>query len=189
MFRAFRVCLPFLLAGAVFVSAGAAKATLIGDTVRVQMSSIDSTFVVANGGPELSVSSFHWDVEAASISFYFGPAFGFTLGAGLSFTVSELDWVGFPNHVLSNATITSATNGFSGANDSMLSFDDHSVTMDLTSFAGVNLDGVPGINIALESIERGVPQIPEPSALLVFGMGLAGLLAVRRRQPAPPTIT
>jgi hypothetical protein len=161
---------------AVWFLSTAANATLIGDQVRIQIASVDTTFVVASATtPDFSVSSFNWNVESSSIDFFVGNVVNSTLAPNVFFTLSDLDWVGSPASILVSASIVSATGLFSSATDSILTIGDHSITVDLSSFANGDLSGSPGIRIAL------VTGVPEPGTLWLAGVGLAGLAFARRR--------
>ncbi len=153
-----------------------AKATLIGDEVRIQISSVDTTFVVSSGAaPDFSVSSFNWNVESSSILFSIGSIPNGNLAPGVVFTLSDLDWVGFPSGILVDASIVSGTGIFASATDSILTVADHSITVDLDPFAFGSLSVGPSMLISLQA------HVPEPSTLLLVGTGLAVLGLARRR--------
>ncbi len=155
-----------------------ANATLVGDEVRLQVvSSVDTTFVVASGvDPDFTYSSFNWNVESSSILLFVSPVTSSNLASGVFFELSDLDWIGEPSGFLASASVADATGLFASATDSILTVGNDSIHVDLDSFAGLSLSGSPSLLISLQM------QVPEPSTLLLVGIGLAALgFAGRKR--------
>jgi hypothetical protein len=154
-----------------------AGASLIGDDVRLQISVLDTTFEVVSGtDPDYSYSSYSWNVESTSFVFWIAHIPNATLPAGVSFTLSDLDFS--PPAIVVDATIVSATGLFAGAMDDILTVGDDSIVVDLDSFAGGSLEGSKSMEISL------LTEVPEPAAvamLIVGGAAMLGGVRVRRR--------
>lgn len=157
----------------------AAAASLIGDEVRIQISVVDTTFPVAAGvDPDFSYSSFNWNVEASSVEFWVANLLpGAELAAGVTFTLSDFDFT--PPAVVTGASITAADGLFAGAMDDILTVGADSLTVDLGSFAGGSLTGVPSMEIEL------VTEAPEPAHAMLLATGSLVLAGAARVRPRP----
>jgi hypothetical protein len=163
--RHYRRCTGRLALSAILfvgLSAGA-QASLIGDEVRIQIGSVDTTFIVAKSGPlaDYSFSSFNWNVEKYSINFWIGHVPNGSLASNVSFTLSDLD---FSTGVeLVDATIVSAEGLFVDAPDNILTVDADSIVVDLSSFGGGSLEGVNGMEIEL--VVESCPSVPRTNCV------------------------
>jgi hypothetical protein len=162
-----------------FAASTPARASLIGDEVRIQISSVDTTFDVVSGvDADFSFSSFNWNVESSSFVFWIGNIPNGELANGVFFTLSDLDFS--PPAVVVDASIVAADGLFTDAMDDILTVGSDSITVDLSPFAGGSLAGVPSMEIVLTT------EVPEPSAplLLVSGFAVLALGSLLRR-PLP----
>jgi hypothetical protein len=156
-----------------FVFSTSAGASLIGDEVRIQVSVVDTTFSVAEGvDPDFSYSSYNWNVESSSVVFWIAGVQNATLPAGVFFTLSDLDFT--PPAVIVDASIVAADGLFTGAMDDILTVGADSILVDLGSFAGGSLSGVPGMEISLFT------EAPEPAHAMLLLTGASVLLGASR---------
>ena len=169
------------LAILLFASSAYAGSSLIGDTVNSDIQpgpdfwfSNPTSAVVGDGfefelellefGPQFEV-----DVGASAILMtWVGFAGGFSLGAGETYTLSDLDWVGEPNTFISAINLVSDIPGIDPAD---VSFTDHSVTI----FLAGGVTYFVGDTILME-----IKTVPGPASLVVVS-GL-GLIVGRKRR-------
>jgi len=147
-----------------FVLAPHARASLIGDEVRIQISVVDTTFTVVEDPttPDFSYSSFNWNVDRSSVIFWINNIPGGTLAPGVTFTLSDLDFS--PPNMLAGATIVSSQGLFVGVTDDILTVGDDFIVVDLSSFAGVgDLGGIDGFEIELQVPV--CPDTPDPTCV------------------------
>lgn len=173
--------LPFSIAVilGVLVYRAPANASLIGQDVRFQSifsaPPTNDVFTVVEGDPldpgadpELTLfNQFEVDVEEASLRI----TWLITGSVVAGFVWSELDW-GAPGEIIGATTDPSST----WAENDVPTFTASTVTLE--SFDLV----VPGdfvlINLDVAHV------IPEPGTLALFGLGLAGIVFVRRKRAA-----
>lgn len=146
-----------------FVLAPRAEASLIGDEVRIQISVVDTTFTVVEdpATPDFSYSSFNWNVDTASVVFWINNIPGGTLGPGVTFTLSDLDFS--PPNVLAGATIVSSKGLFVDVTDDILTVGDDFIVVDLSTFAGGDLGGIDSFEIQLQVPV--CPDAPDPTCV------------------------
>jgi len=168
------------LSFASFVGVGAAEASLIGDTVRVEYQCcaigtaqqgfnefVDpgNNFVSFFGG------FFTANVMEGAISATFGGPNTFDAGVPNAFNglfVGSLDWINNPNGVVTGLSIST---NMAGWDDSRATFDDHSVwfNWDLLSHNQSTF--------FVATLQTSDALIPEPSTLLLAALALLSLLA------------
>ena len=155
-------------------------ATLIGDSVDLTASGCGpcTEIVVEGGAPEFSFSGGTFSINVEESSFevaYVPPTGGTGFGFGNFLTLSSLNWVNDPTGIITGLTLTN--NGVSGLSASNLSFTDNSVTVDLGSTGWG-----PADNILVDLQTFHPAAVPAPSAMLLMGSGLVGLIAWRWRK-------
>ena len=179
----------FLFAVLVAVATDHASASLVGDNVNAA--------VVANPSNPFSVSPGSAVVTDPGVEFILGsvvfPSFtsvdvmdssfrvqntfgsGFIWSTGATLTLSDLDWVG-QNGVITGVSLVNVI-GVSGLDVTDLSFDAHSVTVNLgdSSYSAAN----SGFDVLL-SVSHTV-AVPEPTTATLGLMGIAGLVMRRRK--------
>lgn len=185
--------IPTLVAAALFTaigiaSASAAHASLIGDTVTLQSFSganilLDSDTGVA-GTDDISVEQYFGDElftatfweDTVRITYTTSHSGGSNYLGHLE--LSGLDWNG--SGALAGAWLYSSSN--SGITQSDLSISGNTLSISLVDGSWDNWKNADVIEIALEKAD--VAGIPEPSAAIVFGVGIAivGRHASRRRR-------
>ncbi len=178
-----KVFSSFVLLAGLNLLAPPASASLIGDTVDCDIQpngsfwSCDQPSAVVGAGVEfiLSLQSaprFSVDVGADGFTISYDQInTGLGLGAGEVFTLSDMDWVGMPTGVITDAFLEVQVGG--GLVDADVTFTDHSVRLDMN---GTSWSPNDFVRIALVT-DHSVPE-PLTSALLLMGLGG---LALRRR--------
>ena len=164
-----------------------ANATLIGDTV--QMGHYFSTGICCGGITDVVVeagngdatepyfSGSNWytvDVEASSLSVVYGREPSWAGGGDFAFNglrVTGLDWVGDASGFISGIVASSSVGGF---DLSRFSFTDHSVSI---NWSGLSFEAGSRFDIELITSHA----VPEPSTLILLGVGLLGLGLKRRK--------
>ena len=173
-----------------FGVAGAAQATLIGQTVGISVTGEDAgtpnqtSATVTTGGPEFVIALFAdvqigIDVQESFIDFQFSGSFSANLGTdGLLVTIAGLTWAPDPG-VVTGVTVTefedpdgSGTLPF-GPNTA--SFTASSITANVRGlWEGQDL-------VRVNFTTDDVTQLPEPATLALLGFGLLGLGFAARR--------
>ncbi len=180
-----------LAAGVVVALAmtGTANAGLIGDEVLLQHQSPSlgsvpnfgntSVWVTVEAGTGdltsinniCGVACYTVDIEESSIWIEFaGLDASWFVQNFNGLVISDLDWVDGPG-IITGLTITSSVTGW---NDSRANFGDDFIQL---NFAGLPIEG--SLHLLIQA-----QHIPVPATLALFGFGLLGLGAIRRRKTA-----
>ena len=179
--------MPYLLRAAIAAILGlcglSAQASLIGDQVEIQWYYPDTAtpvapsfgpFTVQAGTADQQVETtqdIYFNVEASSLHIEFDPANGPIAWLDAVFNgpvFQDLDYLGAPGSVISAVSVASSVTGFSS---DRVSFGDDFVAV---NFAGlVHTGGQVDIDLTF--------AVPEPSTLLLMGMGVAVLAGLRWR--------
>ena len=176
-----------------FGIAGAAQATLIGQTVGISVTGPDAgtpnqtSATVTTGGPEFVIALFAdvqigIDVQESFIDFQYSGSFGANFGTtGQLFTISGLTWAPDPGGI-TGATVTE----FEDPNGSgTLPFGPNTASFTASSIT-LNVRGIweDQDRVRVDFTTDDITQLPEPATLTLLGFGLLGLgfAALRRRQ-------
>ena len=150
---------------------GNSAATLIGDTVDINLNGFTESYLVQDGIVEdtnvFDFDELSLDFEESSILMTFLFTSNFT--ANVDWVFSSLDWVGQPGGIIVDILLS---NDLSGTVTS--SFTEHSVTL---SFTAVQSQFVTGETIAIDLITN--HAVPEPESMFLFCIGLLGLIFLR----------
>ena len=174
----------------IFGAAGAAQASLIGQTVTASFDgspawSLNRTSATVSAIPREFIFTLApgrqiiVDVQDSAIDLQYNniSSVFFFIG-NLSITIGGLTWAPDPDVILGvNVTDFADPNSLGGFGSNTASFTDSSVTLNL----GGVWDGRDRLRIDL--ITGPSQQLPEPASLALFGLGLLGLgVAIRRRE-------
>jgi hypothetical protein len=174
----------YALAVASALFTGTAHASLLGDSVDCDVQPIaNGTFwscslasaTVVDPGVEFQLNLagnpfFDVDLDSNSITLINLSALG--TGAGEFLTLSSLDWLDFPAGEIEDFSLV--TLGVAGLNASDITLTAHSVGID---FNGTQWRPGDFAEITLQVNHA----VPEPTTLLLLGLGLAGLGFAKRR--------
>ena len=167
---------------------GSANASLIGDIVTVSILILDinnsprinasgsNTIPVAAGDTDtsdaFSLSGFQIDPFGAGVNITrTGTPFGF--GSPSNIVFSDLDWLPDPGQV----TGVNVTSNLSSLLPPNTSFTNNSATVGFTGSFGAN--GWLTNETLTITVDASHSPVPTPSAMLLFGSGLAGLVGWR----------
>ncbi len=152
-----------------------AQASLIGDEVTVEHNNglriinLGSHLVTTSDENISFFSSYQIDIEAESIIFDF-IAFG-TFGQTALVTLSDLDWVGMSGEVTG---VTTTSTFFPGWSNSRATFTSDSVSFDFS-----DTEIIPSTSLTA-TLQTAHTPVPIPSAFLLMGTGLLGLIGYRK---------
>lgn len=158
-----------------------AQASLVGDNVtlnNVLGCNPCTADVVEGGAPEFFFQSdfISVNVEASSFTIALEPPVGSVrFGFTQILTLSSLDWLNDPTGRITGLDITN--NGVENLTESDFSFTDHSVMIDLGSTFWVRPNENDNVHVGLQTTHA---PVPTPSAMLLMGTGLLGLIGYRK---------
>ena len=168
---------------ALFGNASSAGATLIGDEVSCYITAVatltcDDPSEVVNGSPEFlledggEIAVFEVDIGASTVTLSYLLNPNFTVGT-VTLELTSLDWVGLVGEIF----------GFSIVNEGIMDLEmadittgPHSLTLEMTGWKFTNNDF-----LVITLLTRH-EEVPEPTTLALFGIGLAGLGFMTRRR-------
>ena len=162
-----------------FWISGDASATLIGDQVTLTHWAgpnplNQSTFTVEQGDVDLWLRANTYSANVEADSIYIDFLLNYSYGTYYSFNgfeASDLDYG--PGYILSGVSIDT---NMSGWNDSLLFFDDDSVSFNWT---GQRITSDTYFDVTLTFTQTA--PVPEPSTIVLFSSGLIGLVGLRRK--------
>ena len=180
--RGFSRLIGGLVGLALFGMTANAYANLIGDTVTVtnifdgQIFDGPTDVVVIQGGVELPAFGGEWDIDIEASSIHLDPFVG-PVGLPIQgldeYHFDGLDWVDSPDGIIIGIDVQEM--GLSIA--AMVTFDLHSIWISFLPGTIKTADAAVWIDIVTNH------DVPEPSTLALFAIGLAGLgLMMRRRK-------
>lgn len=160
----------------------ASFATLIGDTVEctsalVGASDCSAASAVVGAGAEFSIDApapgMFIDIGASSIQLTGNVGTNWFLGN--LFTLSDLDWIGFPGGFITNVILSDVIGVGGDFLQSDISFTEHSVSID-PSLTNWDSGSSALLTIVVDH------NVPAPATLALFGLGLAGLGWSKRKK-------
>ena len=181
--------------------AGAAQASLLGQTVTCSSESLfnlscsSPTATVTDGGtPEFELQSSSgsalFGIDVSGDSVLMTGLTSLAIGGPNLLTLGDLIWVNDPGATITGITnflVSGVTEQFVGIGDGLVesdvSFAANSVTIDYTS-----TDWSDGAFVSFDLVTTH-SALPEPATLALFGLGLAGLGFVARRRRALQALT
>ena len=182
-----------VLVGAAVIAlgtAGAAQASLIGQTVNASFDTIFGGVSITPGSATVSATGPEFllgvgtgrgiviDVQDSFIEFQYNDVRNAAFGIDrLSVTLTGLTWAQYPDGIIGvDVTEFDDPNSRNGFGVSTASFTASSLTLNLNG----HWDAQDRVRIDLIT---GPVQLPEPASVALFGVGLLGLgVAVRRRE-------
>lgn len=168
-----------------------AHATLIGDTVLLEHHFDNNVFgsfsvdVVADMSDavdlppsNLNAGNYYTvDMGANGATLDFTAAFpgvAWSNGSFNGLVMSGLDWVDFPNGIITGLNIST---NFSGWSSSRATFSDHGVNL---NFESLTFDSDTFLNVTFITQH----SVPEPATLMLLSLGLFGLSFNSRKRPS-----
>lgn len=123
-------------------------------------------------------------VSGLTIGTSYTLTFDYALGQQVNYTGANSDYwqVGFGNDTLNSSVLSIAQGGFSGWQTATMTFTATAASEALTFLAKTSSPGQPPFML-LDGVTLDATTVPEPStlSLMLGGIGLAGMLAWRRR--------
>jgi hypothetical protein len=152
----------------------ASAGVILGDQVTFEFENCCRNTVLANAGIDGSIGNFKFDFNAGlnddMFEFTIGRAVPTGFGSNSKFIINDLDFVGSDILLDFSIASTSLTNlSYQILSPSSMSFNWDPVSM---------TDNTPTV-ISGSYITS---QVPEPSIIALFGLGLFGLSSARRRR-------